>query len=114
MSYQIKGILHKKFETESKSDTFQARDFVIKTEGDYPQFIKLQLTQDRCDVIENYNENDKVNVFFDVRGREWNEKFFTNLNAWKVEKDDSQPVNGNIPQTRQEAKFDGSDEDLPF
>jgi 16S rRNA U1498 N3-methylase RsmE len=25
-----------------------------------------------------------VVVHFDLRGREWNDKYFTNLNAWKV------------------------------
>ena len=44
MSYEAVGKLHKKFETESKSQTFQARDFVLEVEdGAYPQFIKFQL-----------------------------------------------------------------------
>jgi len=42
------------------------------------------LTQDKCDLINNYKEGDKIKVSFDLRGREWNEKFFTNLNAWKI------------------------------
>ena len=24
-------------------------------------------------------------MHFDLRGREWNEKYFTNLNAWRIE-----------------------------
>jgi len=31
MSFEITGKLHKKFDTEQKSQTFQARDFVIVT-----------------------------------------------------------------------------------
>ena len=86
MSFEIEGKLHKKFDTENKTDTFQTREFVIVTDGTYPQFVKFQLTQDRCGIVEGFNENDKVKVYFDLRGREWNEKFFTNLNAWKIEK----------------------------
>ncbi len=86
MSFEIEGALHKKFDTENKTDTFQAREFVIKTDGQYPQFVKFQLTQDRCQVIDSYNEGDMIKVHFDLRGREWNEKYFTNLNAWRVEK----------------------------
>ncbi len=86
MAFEIEGAVHKIFETESKSDKFQAREFVIKTEGTYPQFVKFQLTQDRCDLINGYNEGEQIKVYFDLRGREWNDKFFTNLNAWKVEK----------------------------
>lgn len=86
MSYELEGILHKVYETESKSATFQTRDFVVKTDGQYPQFIKFQCTQDRVGIIDGQNEGDMIKVYFDLRGREWNEKFFTNLNAWRVEK----------------------------
>jgi len=84
MSFETQGIVHKIFDTESKSDTFKTREFVIKQEGNYPQFIKFQLTQDRCDLVSQYKEGDTVKVSFDLRGREWNEKYFTNLNAWKI------------------------------
>lgn len=93
MSYELEGILHIKFDTENKTDTFQAREFVVKTDGTYPQFIKFQLTQDRCGIIDSYNPGDMLKVYFDLRGREWNEKYFTNLQAWKLE-----PVQANVPQ----------------
>ena len=86
MSFEIIGNLHKKFDTENKTETFQAREFVITTDGPYEQYIKFQLTQDRCQIIDAFNEGDKIKVHFDLRGREWNEKYFTNLNAWRVEK----------------------------
>ncbi len=86
MAFNINGKLHKKFEIESKTASFQAREFVIQTQEQYPQFIKFQLTQDRCNVVDNYQIGDNINVFFDLRGREWNDKFFTNLQAWKIEK----------------------------
>lgn len=85
MSFETEGILHKVFDTESKTDSFRAREFVIKHDGNYPQFIKFQLTQDRCDLVNNFKEGDKVKVSFDLRGREWNEKYFTNLNAWRID-----------------------------
>ena len=85
MSFEIEGQAHKIFDTENKTDTFQAREFVIETEGQYPQYIKFQLTQDRCGLMDNHKEGDMIKVYFDLRGREWNEKYFTNLNAWRVE-----------------------------
>lgn len=86
MSYEMKGKLHKKFDTDQKTDTFQARDFVVLQEDErYPQYIKFQLVQDRCNLIDNFEEGQDVVVHFDLRGREWNDKYFTNLNAWKVE-----------------------------
>lgn len=85
MSYQAIGRLHKIFETEQKSASFSVRDFVIETADDkFPQMIKFQLTQDRCALIDSYSEGDQICVDFDLRGREWNDKYFTNLNAWRI------------------------------
>src|SRR5687767_7461748 len=86
MSYEVEGRLHKKFETEQKSGTFQTREFVILMEqGQYPQHIKFQLVQDRCEIIDNIDEGTNIKVYFDLRGREWQGKYFTNLQAWRVE-----------------------------
>jgi single-strand DNA-binding protein len=124
MSFEIQGKLHKKFEIESKSASFQTREFVLLIEeGNYPQYIKFQLTQDRCNIIDIINEGENLKVWFDLRGREWNEKYFTNLNAWKVEK---QNTAGNSDQHSsadeigfpEESDFEniaGSlEDDLPF
>lgn len=87
MALDITGKLHKVFETEQKTESFKAREFVIETSGEYPQFVKFQLTQDRCALIDNYKEGADLKVHFDLRGREWQGKYFTNLNAWKIEGD---------------------------
>jgi len=118
MSFQVKGKLHKKFDTENKTETFQAREFVIVvSEGNYPQYIKFQLTQDRCGLIDNFEENQEIEVFFDLRGREWNEKYFTNLNAWKVqpgqEAVDSTFPDENQAPGKEDVQFEDFD-DLPF
>ena len=85
MALDITGKLLKVFESEQKTESFKAREFVVETAGEYPQFVKFQLTQDRCAIIDNYKEGDDLKVHFDLRGREWQGKYFTNLNAWKVE-----------------------------
>ena len=86
MSYEATGKIVKIFDIESKTATFQTREFVIEVQsGNYPQMIKFQLTQDRCGLVDNYKQGDEVKVFFDLRGREWNDMYFTNLNAWKIE-----------------------------
>ena len=121
MSYEAVGKLHKKFETESKSQTFQARDFVLEVEdGAYPQFIKFQLVQDRCGLIDDVEEGEQLKVHFDLRGREWQGRYFTNLNAWRVEKaaaaapppaaDDNF---GDFPSASDEPALE-ADDDLPF
>ncbi len=125
MSFEIVGKLYKKFNTENKTQTFRAREFVIEiADGNYPQMIKFQLVQDRCDILDAYQEGDEIKVFFDLRGREWNEKFFTNLNAWRIEKtSDAQPQAPSAPAAADAPFPDASeepsqqvieDDDLPF
>lgn len=125
MSFEISGKLHKIFPTDQKSDRFQARDFVLLLDDEqYPQYIKFQLTQDRCDLIEKYSEGQNIKVHFDLRGREWNEKYFTNLNAWRIEPGEGAqavPDEANFPDLSDEVSFDDDNtssdnemDDLPF
>ncbi len=126
MSFEIEGTLYKKFDTNQVTDTFKKREFVIELDGPYPQFIQFQLTQDRCGVLDTYNETDKIKVFFDLRGREWKSpqgelKYFNSLNAWKIEAATAEsaapeaPVasKDSFPAAPDEQKFDDND-DLPF
>lgn len=87
MSFEVEGKLHKIYPAENKSGSFQAREFVIEVEsGQYPQMVKFQLVQDRCSLIDDYAEGDMIKVHFDLRGREWQGKYFTNLNAWRLDR----------------------------
>ena len=36
-------------------------------------------------MLDPFDEGQDMKVHFDLRGREWNGKYFTNLNAWKLE-----------------------------
>lgn len=119
MAFEVEGKLVKKYDVESKSSSFQAREFVIEVpDGNYPQFVKFQLVQDRCALIDNMNEGEQIKVHFDLRGREWQGKYFTNLNAWKVEK--MTGTNSAPPATAEAGSFPSAadepaaDDDLPF
>ncbi len=87
MSFEITGTLVKKYEVETKGESFRVRDFVIKANdgGQYDNFVKFQTTQDRTSIVDDLNEGDEIKVHFDLRGRQWQDKYFTNLNAWRVE-----------------------------
>jgi hypothetical protein len=52
----------------------------------YPQFVKFQSVQDKCDLLNQFQEGEIIKVSFDLRGRQWQDKYFTNLNAWRIEK----------------------------
>jgi len=85
MGYKAEGKIEKIFDSETKGASFQVRQFVIEVaDGQYPQMVAFQLVQDKCTLIDDYSEGESVEVEFDLRGREWNGKYFTNLQAWRI------------------------------
>ena len=118
MGYQATGRLHKVFDADKKSESFTARDFVVEIEdGKFPQMVKFQLVQDKCPLIDDFSEGDEINVDFDLRGREWNEKYFTNLNAWRIALADSKGGDAKENASATEASVppqDDFDDDIPF
>jgi single-strand DNA-binding protein len=87
MPFEVEGVMHHVFDTEQKSDKFQAREFVIEIpDGNYPQLIKFQVVQDKVNAVDGISKGEKVKVSFDLRGREWQGKYFTSLNCWRIDK----------------------------
>jgi len=87
MSYEAKGTLHHIGETREVSETFSTRSFTICQQDDkYPQFITFELIKDRTDLIDSFKIGDDINVSFNLRGREWNGKFFNTIQAWRIQK----------------------------
>jgi single-strand DNA-binding protein len=86
MSLVVEGKLIKVCDIEEKSASFRSRDFVIEMpDGKYPQLVKFQLVQDKVDMIDQFLEGQEIKVHFNLRGKEWQGKYFTSLNAWKIE-----------------------------
>ena len=126
MNFELTGKLIEKFDTVQISDTFKKREFVIEhTEStggmEYTNQIKFQLTQDRCTLIDNMNINDDIQVSFNIRGRRWvrddRVSYFTNLEAWKIEKIAASPEEPPPPPPAPDEDippFDEEFDDLPF
>ena len=90
----IKGKLIEKFDTTKITDSFQKREFVIEYAENpmYPEFVKFELTQDKCGLIDHLNTGDEIDVDFNLKGRKWTDpqgevKYFNSLQAWKVNTD---------------------------
>ena len=115
MAFEVEGKLHRVFPTEQKSQSFQAREFVLEIpDGNYPQLVKFQAVQDRCPILDQFREGDKVRVSFDLRGREWNGKYLTNLNAWRIQAGTGEPTgNSGSGGGNSNAQQGGSDERFP-
>ncbi len=86
MNYEIKGTVKHIYPSQTFPSGFVKREFVISTNEQYPQHIKLELYKEKVDLLEQLNIGDSVQVSFNIRGSEYQNKFYVNLNAWKIEK----------------------------
>jgi hypothetical protein len=99
-------------ETIEVSAKFRKREFAGMTEGDYPQPIQFQLTQDKCNLLDGIQVGELIDVEFNIRGREWTNpqgevKIFNSLEVWKIVREEKTIIEKAI----EPAEGDG---DLPF
>ena len=101
--FKLTGTLKVANPTQVISEKFSKREFVITDESEkYPQDIQFQLTQDKCNLLDGIAPGSKLEVSFNLRGREWHSpagevKYFNTLEAWRIEK-----VGGQVAQQQQE------------
>lgn len=87
MPFDITGTIKEVFEVQTFANDFKKREFLLTTENDkYPQNILFGCLKDKIELLESVKAGDTVTVHFDISCREWNEKYFVNLNAWKIAK----------------------------
>jgi hypothetical protein len=117
----IQGKLIEKFDKQQVTDTFAKREFVIQMDKEvsgniYYEFIKCQLTQDRCNLIEDKQIGNLLKVSINLRGSKYTSKkdgsvgYITNLEALKVEVLDATKENDKASATPAKE----TESDLPF
>ena len=128
---EIKGKLLEIFDEVQISDRFKKREFVIEHADNpqYPEYIKLECVQDKCNILDNFRVGQEVNVSFNLKGRKWTDpkgevKYFNTIQAWRMENAENtagqaQQPPADYPQpsaSETEGLFSaGEDEDdLPF
>jgi single-strand DNA-binding protein len=114
MGYELKGTLHKVFETKQVSERFTKREFVVVLDDNpkYPQHVLFQLTGDKVGQLDGLSPGEEVRLDFSLRGRAWTgtgeTKYFNSLDVFRVERigeKRSQPATN---------AADGADIDIPF
>ena len=84
---------------------WQKAGFVLEIPGEWPKNVAFDLFGEKVKILYLIKENQEVEVFFNLESREWNEKYFTNVQAWKVNVLDNEPQQLNSPQPTNEMPF---------
>ena len=84
--YETSGKLKWIGSTQSFPSGFTKREFVVTTAADkYPQDLKFEVVKDKCPLLDPFELGQDVEVNFDIRGNEYNGKYFVNLACWKIQ-----------------------------
>lgn len=126
---ELKGKIIKLLPTQSGTSArgeWRKQEFVIEPSGPYPKPACLYVWGDKIDEFKLV-EGEEITASIEIESREYNEKWYTNVKAWKVSRDSGQsqqePVAGVFDNAAPASPFSepklvdlSSDEDdgLPF
>jgi single-strand DNA-binding protein len=121
-AYELAGTVKVVMDEVKFDSGFTKREFVVTTaDGRYPQDIKFECVKDKTGLLAAIKPGQQVTVSFDIRGNEYNGRYFVNLSAWRIEsaKSDSAPAgdgdSDSPPLDQLSPPEDGADSDsLPF
>lgn len=122
MSLEVEGKVKVLMEKQTFSSGFEKREFVITTQEQYPQDIKFEAIKDKIALLDPLKPGDEVKVSFNLRGNEYQGKYYVNLQAWRIEqnaggaapKAEQPPSTDNMPAFEEPDTSDEVGDDLPF
>ena len=83
--YEATGKIKVIFDTQTFPSGFTKREFVVTTgDENYPQDLKFEIIKDKCSWLDKFEAGQDVTVHFDIRGNEFKDKYYVNLNCWKI------------------------------
>jgi hypothetical protein len=65
---------------------WKKQDFVVETEDQYPKNVCITAFGDKSEILSSLQEGERLKVFIDLESREYNSKWYTNVNLWKLER----------------------------
>ena len=120
MSLSVKGKLTRKLSVESGTskagNEWKKQSFVLDTGSQYNPEICFQLFgEEKIEMLNHHEEGSQIEVSFNLSSREYNGRYFHNVDAWKIEK-----IGEEIAETEyleEPPVFDApasEEDDLPF
>lgn len=118
---EIKGKVHEVSPTQQVTDTLKKRELILEyiENPQYPEYLKFEAIQERCNLLDNVRVGDNVEVSFNLKGRPWTDKtgkktYFNSLQLWRIN-----VLNGTAASTPEYAppvdlSSAPDDDDLPF
>lgn len=86
---EVSGIVKRISDTQQVSQSFRKREIVLTTEEQYPQHLSIEFVQDKCELLDQFQDGQKVTISINLRGREWTSpqgevKYFNTIQGWRI------------------------------
>lgn len=118
MELRLKGKVFKVLPEQTgtgKNGPWRKQDFVIETEGKFPKKVCITTWGEKIDEFA-VKEGDSLTAHINIESREYKDKWFTDIKAWKVDKTGgASPANDVTPDDGITTFHDEDfDDDTPF
>jgi hypothetical protein len=122
VSGKVFKILNEQKGTSAAGKDWVKQDFVIETDDQYPKKIAVTAMGDKIvPVVKTLSVGQQVTIHINIESREYQDKWFSNINVWRVDKLDGNSVPTNTASstnstkaTKSNASSKDDDSDLPF
>jgi hypothetical protein len=88
MAMEIQGKLIKVLAPitgEGRNGAWSKQEFVIETAEQYPKKICIAAWSEKISQLQRFQLGDDIRVSVNAESREYNERWFTELRAWKID-----------------------------
>ncbi|MCE6989060.1 DUF3127 domain-containing protein [Dyadobacter sp. CY323] len=102
---------------QGKNGTWRKQEFILEIPSQYPKKVCISLWGDKIDQAD-LNVNDSVTASIDVESREYNSRWYTEVKAWKIDKNGAPASSGSSssgsPLPPVTTFTEDESDDLPF
>lgn len=102
---EVEGVIIKEYPpregvAKSSGNAWKSQDFVIQTRDAYPRTCLFNVFG--ADRIEQFNihQGDTVHVWLDINARAWQDRYFNDIRAYRVDHVDPNAVNAGVQTTQ--------------
>jgi hypothetical protein len=84
----IQGTIKKILPVESgvsNGNTWKNQLVIIEQGGEYPKQIAVKMNPEKVD-INQFAEGESITAHINIESREYNDRFYTDVKAWKIER----------------------------
>ena len=104
---------------QGRNGPWRKQEFILETEGEYPKQVCIVQWGDNIDKF-GIREGERLTAHIDIQSREYNGRWYTDVKAWRVDRDAAQGGEAGAPPSFAGEPFpeppsdDDVEDDLPF